>query len=120
MLEKIDFTLFSNPKESYVLYEASLIPGSPFYDDDMKEKKPSQYYPHGSAAKRSLLDDFMVQKLIDLLGINFMYIPFVLSVIHKPIMLITQQINVIYQKTPVQELFQQQKVFYFSTKALLA
>lgn len=110
MLERIDFSLFSNPKENYVLFEASLLPGSPFYDDDSKAKKQSQYYGKGGAAKRSLLDDFMIQKLVDLLGVNFMYIPFVLSVIHKPIMLVTQQIQAIYKQTSVHELFQSQQV----------
>jgi len=110
MLERIDFSLFSNPKENYVLFEASLLPGSPFYDDDQRTRSQSQYHGRGGAPKRSLLDDFMIQKLVDLLGINFMYIPFVLSVIHKPIMLVTQQIQSIYQKTAVNELFQTQQV----------
>ncbi len=106
LLEKIDFSLFGNPKDGHILYEISLAPGSPFYDED-QNKKPSQFYGSTVSMKRSLLDDFMIRKLIELLGINFMYIPFILSVIHKPIMLITQQINVILQKTTVKELFQE-------------
>lgn len=108
MLAKIDFTLFSNPKDSYILFEASLIPGSPFYDELPKTKNANQIYNQG--AKNSLLDDFMIQKFIDLMGVNFMYIPFVLSVIHKPIMYITHQITKIYEETPIKELFQNQQV----------
>lgn len=108
MLAKIDFTLFSNPKDSHILFEASLIPGSPFYDELPKTKAANQIYGQGN--KNSLLDDFMIQKFIDLLGVNFMYIPFVLSVIYGPIMKITDQINNIYEHTPIKELFQSQTV----------
>lgn len=110
MLEKINFGLFDNPKESYILYEASLVPGSPFYDELPKANTQAQLLVQGGPTKSSLLNDFMIQKLIDLLGINFMYIPFILNVLHKPMMLITQQINMICQKTTVKELFQNQSV----------
>ena len=111
MFEKIDFEKFSNSKERYILFEASLLPGSPFYDDMARSMRPSEVFSKGEKPnKHSLLNDFMVQKLVDLLGINFMYIPLILSVIHQPIMAITQQISIIYSKTPINELFKDQQV----------
>ena len=111
MFEKIDFEKFTNPKERYILFEASLLPGSPFYDDMPKSKRPSEVFSKSDKpTKHSLLNDFMIQKLIDMLGINFMYIPFILSVVHKPIMVITQQIDNIYNNTDIKELFKDQQV----------
>ena len=117
MFEKIDFEKFTNSKERYILFEASLLPGSPFYDDMVRSKGPSEVFSKSEKPnKHSLLNDFMIQKLIDLLGINFMYIPLILSVIHKPIMVITQQINIIYNNTPIKELFKDQQVYCITIK----
>ena len=110
-LENIDFGLFSSAKDIDILFDAVLTPGSPFYDDAPRTRRPSQLFTQGGLNKGELLDGFMIQKLNDLLGVNFMYIPFVLSVIHKPIMLITQQIHNITQKTAVKDLFQDSKVY---------
>jgi len=62
-----------------------------------------------SAQIQKRIDDFICNKLSEILDLNFLYIPLILSVIYKPMTLISTQIEGICQKTYIKDLLQDKR-----------
>lgn len=100
MRTEVDFSFMKSTTD---YFEAPFLPSSKFNSTKLQKSKSMRESVKNSEASKSL-EDFLSGKLVNCLDLNFLYIPLVLNVIYKPLVLVTSQIEGLCSKSAMREL----------------
>lgn len=108
MRSEVDFSFIKNSND---YFEAPFLPSKLKGGKQQKKQTMRESLDRKNSGSSQNLDDYLSGKLINCLDLNFLYIPLVLNVIYRPLLLVTTQIEGLCSKSTMRELVKESVEF---------